>query len=73
MTAKSGVTHVPAGESPGVAVDLSSAFVAAGAAGFASSASPTHNGDSGRPVPSRVADLAELDALLQPVKESGRS
>ena len=38
--------------------------MAAGAAGFASSASPTHNGDSGRPVPSRVADLAELRALL---------
>ena len=34
--------------------------MAGGAAGFASSASPTHNGDSGRPVPSRVADLAEL-------------
>jgi N-acyl-D-amino-acid deacylase len=46
--------------------------MAGGAAGFASSASPTHNGDSGRPVPSRVADLAELRALLQPVKESGR-
>ncbi len=43
-----------------------------GAAGFASSASPTHNGDSGRPVPSRVADLAELRALLEPVKQSGR-
>src|SRR5580692_9079648 len=40
--------------------------MAGGAAGFASSASPTHNGDSGRPVPSRVADLAELRALLQP-------
>ena len=34
--------------------------MAAGAAGFASRASPTHNGDRGRPVPSRVADLAEL-------------
>jgi N-acyl-D-amino-acid deacylase len=46
--------------------------MAAGAAGFASSASPTHNGDHGRPVPSRVADLAELRALLEPVKQSGR-
>ncbi len=46
--------------------------MAGGAAGFASSASPTHNGDSGRPVPSRVADLAELRALLEPVKQSGR-
>ena len=34
--------------------------MAGGAAGFASSASPTHNGDRGRPVPCRVADLAEL-------------
>ena len=46
--------------------------MAGGAAGFASSASPTHNGDSGRPVPSRVADLAELRTLLEPVKQSGR-
>ena len=34
--------------------------MAAGAAGFATSSSPTHNGDRGRPVPSRVADLDEL-------------
>ena len=46
--------------------------MAGGAIGFASSASPTHNGDSGRPVPSRVADLAELRALLQPVRQGGR-
>ncbi len=46
--------------------------MASGAAGFASSASPTHNGDRGRPVPSRVADLAEVRALLQPLKECGR-
>ena len=46
--------------------------MAGGAAGFASSASPTHNGDKGRPVPSRVADLAELRALLEPVKQCGR-
>ena len=46
--------------------------MAAGAAGFASSASPTHNGDKGRPVPSRVADVDELRALLQPVRQAGR-
>jgi N-acyl-D-amino-acid deacylase len=46
--------------------------MAAGAAGFATSASPTHNGDGGRPVPSRVADMEELRALLDPVRESGR-
>jgi N-acyl-D-aspartate/D-glutamate deacylase len=44
----------------------------AGAIGFASSASPTHNGDMGRPVPSRVGDLAELRHLLGPVRDAGR-
>ncbi len=46
--------------------------MAAGAAGFASSFSPTHNGDSGRPVPSWVADAEELRALLQPLREANR-
>ena len=46
--------------------------MAAGAMGFASSASPTHNGDKGRPVPSRVADLEELRTLLQPVRQAGK-
>jgi N-acyl-D-amino-acid deacylase len=46
--------------------------IQAGAAGFASSASPTHNGDRGRPVPSRLADLDELRALLQPLRTAGR-
>jgi len=44
--------------------------MAAGAAGFATSSSPTHSGDRGRPVPSRVADLAELYALLEPLRDS---
>jgi N-acyl-D-aspartate/D-glutamate deacylase len=44
----------------------------AGAMGFATSASPTHNGDGGRPVPSRVADLDELRALLEPVRAAGK-
>ncbi len=46
--------------------------IAGGAIGFASSASPTHNGDGGRPVPSRVADVAELRALLAPLRDAGR-
>jgi N-acyl-D-aspartate/D-glutamate deacylase len=46
--------------------------MAAGAMGFASSASPNHRGDRGRPVPSRVADLNELRALLTPVHDAGR-
>jgi N-acyl-D-amino-acid deacylase len=44
--------------------------MAAGAAGFATSSSPTHSGDRGRPVPSRVADLAELRSLLEPLRDS---
>ncbi len=46
--------------------------MAAGAIGFASSANPLHNGDKGRPVPSRVGDLHELSALLEPVRDSGK-
>ena len=44
----------------------------AGAMGFASSASPTHNGDGGRPVPSRVGDVEELRALLAPLGHAGK-
>jgi len=44
----------------------------AGAAGFSTSASPTHNGDGGRPVPSRVGDLDELRALLAPLRDAGK-
>jgi N-acyl-D-amino-acid deacylase len=46
--------------------------MAGGAAGFASSSSPTHNGDRGRPVPSRVSDVDELRALLQPLRNGSR-
>jgi len=46
--------------------------MAGGAIGFASSSSPTHNGDHGRPVPSRVSDINELRALLQPLRGSHR-
>ena len=44
----------------------------AGAMGFATSASPTHNGDGGRPVPSRRADLDELRTLMAPLHDAGR-
>ncbi len=43
-----------------------------GAIGFASSTASTHNGDRGRPVPSRVSDLDELRTLLVPLSELGR-
>jgi N-acyl-D-amino-acid deacylase len=46
--------------------------MAAGAMGFATSASPTHNGDQGRPVPSRLAGLDELRVLLEPLRRRGK-
>ena len=46
--------------------------MSAGAAGFATSSSPTHNGDRGRPVPSRVAGLDEVRALLDPMRVAGK-
>jgi N-acyl-D-aspartate/D-glutamate deacylase len=57
-------------------VDAMAALVreamAAGAVGFASSTSPAHNGEGGRPMPSRLADDAEMMALTCAMGESGR-
>src|SRR5262245_22707024 len=43
-----------------------------GAVGFASSTSPAHNGEGGRPMPSRLADERETRALVAAMGESGR-
>ena len=44
----------------------------AGAIGFATSKASTHVGYGGRPVPSRIADLAEIKALAGALGEAGR-
>ena len=44
----------------------------AGAIGFATSTSPAHNGAEGRPMPSRLADEAELATLVGTLGEHGR-
>ena len=46
--------------------------MAAGAVGFASSTSPAHNGEGGRPMPSRLADDTEMMALTCAMGEGGR-
>ncbi len=43
-----------------------------GAVGFATSTAPQHNGWGGRPMPSRLADDRELDALVGAMAASGR-
>ena len=43
-----------------------------GAVGFASSTSPAHNGEGGLPMPSRLADDAEMAALVSAMAEVGR-
>ena len=44
----------------------------AGAVGFASSTSPAHNGEGGLPMPSRLADDAEMAALVEAMGAGGR-
>jgi N-acyl-D-aspartate/D-glutamate deacylase len=43
----------------------------AGAVGFASSTSPSHNGEGGLPMPSRLADERETRALVEAMAENG--
>jgi N-acyl-D-aspartate/D-glutamate deacylase len=44
----------------------------AGAIGFASSKSPTHSGDAGKPVPSRFAELDEITRIASVMGEKNR-
>jgi N-acyl-D-aspartate/D-glutamate deacylase len=44
----------------------------AGAVGFSTSTSPAHNGEGGKPMPSRLADEKELRALVGSLREAGR-
>jgi N-acyl-D-aspartate/D-glutamate deacylase len=44
----------------------------AGALGFATSKSPTHVGESGKPVPSRSADFDEVATIMSALGDAGR-
>src|SRR3954469_8140568 len=46
--------------------------IEAGAIGFATSSSPTHSGDAGRPVPSRWAEAEEIEALAAAAGDTGK-
>jgi len=53
-------------------VALTEEAMEAGAAGFATSRAITHLGADGRPIPSRVAEASEVEALGRAVGASGR-
>ena len=53
-------------------VGLTEEAMEAGAAGFATSRAITHLGADGRPIPSRVAEPAEVEALARAVGATGR-
>jgi N-acyl-D-amino-acid deacylase len=44
----------------------------AGAIGFATSQSPTHSGDAGKPVPSRIASIEEINRIASVMGEKNR-
>ena len=46
--------------------------MAAGAIGFATSTAPQHNGDGGVPMPSRMADVNELNTLVGAMGSAGK-
>lgn len=46
--------------------------LAAGAIGISTSQAPSHQGPQGRPVPSRLADAAEIEMLLEALAHHGR-
>jgi N-acyl-D-aspartate/D-glutamate deacylase len=48
------------------------AAIDAGAVGFATSKAPTHVGYAGKPVPSRAAELAEIEAITGALRDAGR-
>ncbi len=43
-----------------------------GAVGFSTSTSPAHNGEGGRPMPSRLAEESEIAALVGAMAQTGR-
>src|SRR3546814_20410435 len=51
--------------------EIVSEAMAAGAAGFSSTHSPTHLDSADRPVPSRLSSLAELKALVEAAGRGG--
>ena len=52
--------------------DLLREAIAAGAIGFSTSRQPAHQGAFGRPVPSRFAEVDEVDAMAAVLGEAGR-
>lgn len=52
--------------------DLVGEALDAGAVGFATSKQPAHNGDGGKPVPSRLATFDEISAIVEALRDRNR-
>ncbi|MCF8466909.1 MAG: amidohydrolase family protein [Sneathiella sp.] len=67
----SAVERTASGEEVGAMADIVRSAMEAGAIGFSTSQATTHHGYGGKPVPSRLADMIEIDSLVAAARVAG--